>query len=86
MIKNEDVVEDDSLTLFLNLLNNIGCKKVDLVGLDGFRNDVTLNFADDKLILSQNFNPEEYNARMKNMISRFKTTIDISFLTKSLYD
>lgn len=85
-IRDEEVVEDDSLTLLLNLLNRIGLHEVALAGLDGFTGNASENYADDRMILSQDFDPEEFNSQLRSRIERFRKGMSISFLTKSLYD
>ncbi len=78
-------LQDSSLILLLELLIHIHAKKAILAGFDGFSSDLEENYSDSRMILSQNFDINEYNNCLKKSIQKYKNRIKLEFLTPSIY-
>ena len=78
---------DNSLSIFLNLVNKIGVISLTLAGFDGFTNNPEDNYVDAYFDFSKDY---EYlssvNKSMSLMISDYRKEMNITFLTKSLYN
>ena len=78
---------DNSLSIFLNLVNKIGVVNLTLAGFDGFKDNPEENYVDTNFDFSKDY---EYlssvNKSMSVMISDYRKNMNITFLTDSLYD
>ncbi len=80
-------VSDNATIMVINLLKKIGAKQIKLAGFDGFSTDVDKNYYTEAL--KRPVSKEEANYRnslLKAFIQDARKTIDIEFLTPSIYE
>lgn len=80
-------VSDNALLMILALLNKLGVKKVLLAGFDGFKINRNENYFDDKFInIVETEELLNRNVEIKKELDSFRQTMDIHFVTSSLYE
>ena len=78
---------DNSLAILLNLLRKIGVGKVALAGFDGFKKNVEDNYIDTDFDLSKQYSYlSSVNRCMTKMIKDMRKSMDIEFVTESIYE
>ena len=83
----ENTEWDNALAIFLNLLEKIGIQNIALAGFDGFKKTVEENYVSNDFDLSKRYNYlAALNRCMTRKISKCRETMDILFLTESLYE
>ena len=83
---NNSKMYDNAALMFLSLLTVIGIKQVNIAGLDGFSTIPTENYVSNDLINNARENEfDERNQIMSEELSTFAKTIDIRFITNTLY-
>ena len=83
----ENTEWDNALAILLTLLEKIGVKDVALAGFDGFKKNVDDNYISTDFDLSKRYDYlSELNRCMTKKIKACRKTMDIRFLTESLYE
>lgn len=78
---------DNALAIILKLLEKIGVSNITLAGFDGFKKDAENNYVSNDFDLSKRFNYlSALNRCMTKKIKKCKESMNIEFLTESLYD
>lgn len=86
LLNEVDVIRDNSALMALNLLQKLSPRKVYLAGMDGYSVGKE-NYYQGRLNLIQDKDYAlEMNKAIKHRISEIKHTMDIEFLTPSLYE
>lgn len=81
-----DPIMDNSSIMLLELLKKLEVGKVFLAGMDGYTSDPSSNYCQSILNLEQDFDSiTKLNKAMKTKIVDFRRTMDIIFITPSLY-
>jgi len=83
---NHSKAFDNNVLMLLKLLAEIGIKKVNFAGFDGFSTTQSENYANYEMI--NNAKIEEFDKRneiMSEELKSFKKLIDINFITKTQY-
>ena len=84
---NDSKMFDNVALILLNLFIKIGIKKVHFAGLDGFSNIPSENYFDNKLINNAKVSEfDERNEIMSEELSKISKYINITFITKTLYN
>ena len=85
LIEHDGIICDDSTLMLINLLKQLGIKKVEIAGFDGFDKNAD-NFyekAFDRVLEEYDFHHEH----RKNVFDKcYKSQMEIKFLTPSVYD
>ena len=75
------------MVILLNLLRKVGVGSISLAGFDGFTDDLEKNYIDKSFDLSKQYPYlSVVNERLTEKIKEYRNSMDIRFLTKSLYD
>ena len=86
LLDEENVIMDNSSIMLINLLTKLEPLQVYLAGMDGYKAD-TSNYAEERLVLNQSKdNAEAINKAMRNRIAELRKSLNISFITPSLYE
>lgn len=86
LLNEENVVMDNSSLMLLNLLAKLKTKQVFLAGMDGYKTDAS-NYAEARLVLNQSReNAEVINKAMRTRIAELRKSLNLSFITPTLYD
>lgn len=86
LLDEENVIMDNSSIMLINLLTKSEPLQVYLAGMDGYKAD-TSNYAEERLVLNQSKdNAEAINKAMRNRIAELRKSLNISFITPSLYE
>ncbi|WP_400249967.1 aldolase catalytic domain-containing protein [Methanomethylophilus alvi] len=87
LISESDEIWDNALVILLNLLRKVGVGSISLAGFDGFTDDLEKNYIDKSFDLSKQYPYlSVVNERLTEKIKEYRNSMDIRFLTKSLYD
>ena len=83
---NNSKMYDNAALMFLKLIITLGIKKVNIAGLDGFSTIPTENYVSNDLINNARENEfDERNQIMSEELSAFSKSIQINFITNTLY-
>lgn len=83
---NDSKMYDNAALMCLKLLMNIGVKKVNIAGLDGFSNIPTENYVSNELINNAIENEfDERNQIMSEELKKYSESIVLNFITKTQY-
>lgn len=84
---DDKTILDNSGLMLIKLLIKCGCNRLFLCGFDGYSFDSNSIYYDSSLILgTHNSSKMEKNESIKNQFKLLKKSIDIHFLTNSIYD
>ena len=85
---NDDVmITDNSGLMLINILKKCGVTKIALAGFDGFNYSETENYCDHKMISHSNrVKYSEINRSMMKYFNKLKKSVEISFITPTLYE
>lgn len=82
LLNDVEAVEDNAGMMLIKLLIDIGVKKIQLAGLDGFSHDIYANFAEkDLAFIKSPAVMDAMNIGMVKMLTRFSDIIEIEFIT-----
>lgn len=86
-LNNDQAIVDNSGLMLINILKKAGVKKMTLAGFDGFELDVRDNYFNDDVIGSVEYeNQKALNAAMINYFKNACESLDLTFLTPTIYD
>lgn len=86
-IEEEGAISDNSGIMMLNILKSAKVKKVALAGYDGFDDNCFNNYYDEKMIGSIDFEKmNDINRAIITYLKRNKDSLDVIFITPSLYE
>jgi 4-hydroxy 2-oxovalerate aldolase len=80
----ENELSDNSVIMLLRLLKRLEAASVALAGFDGYQKDRAANYVADYMA-SQHTKGEEENKKIKSCMAQMEKQMEISYLTKSLY-
>lgn len=81
-----DSVKDNAGMMLLQYLVMLDVKKVVIAGMDGYSHEVSCNYACDELkLMSPKAGWNAMNKGIEIMLKRFKSNVEIEFLTNSRY-
>ena len=86
-LNDNEAISDNSGLMIINVLKRAGVNSLVLAGYDGFDDTVTKNYFDEKMITGLDY--DRLNITNKAIIDYFakaKKTLDIRFLTPTIYD
>lgn len=82
LLNDVEYVVDNAGMMLIQLLIDIGVKKIKLAGLDGYSHDMYDNFAEKELAFIKSSSVmEAMNDGMEKMLNRFAEIVDIEFIT-----
>jgi 4-hydroxy 2-oxovalerate aldolase len=82
-----DIIRDNPLVMFMNLLKQIQISGITLAGFDGFKKNNEDNYYGDYIpFLYCNENVVMRNLAIKKYMESYKRNKDIKFLTDSIYN
>lgn len=82
LMNNFKSVKDNAGLMAMQLLTDLGAKKLELIGFDGYSHDMLENYADEKMsIYMKNQVMDEINEGMKKAIEQFRKKVDIEFIS-----
>ena len=82
LMNNFKSVKDNAGLMAIQLLVNMGVKKIELAGFDGYSHDMLGNYADEKMsIYMKNQVADEINEGMKKAINQYKKDVGIEFVS-----
>lgn len=85
-LNEEDAILDNAGTMIINVMRKIGITKISLAGYDGFETTEADNYFNNQLNLNiERKNRENINAAMKTYFGKLLSTMDINFITPSVY-
>jgi len=86
LVSETNEIWDNALVIMLNLLRKVGVHSASLAGFDGFRKE-TRNYVDSHFDLSKSFDYlSAVNSLLTRKIKEYRKDMNISFLTKSIYE
>lgn len=86
-LAEETAILDNSGIMLLNILKKAGVRKVSLAGYDGFDDNLTENYYDNKMInIIDAEKINEINNSIISYLNRNKEYMEIEFITPSLYE
>lgn len=86
-IDEDHLIEDNALVMLLKILRHCNPESVALTGFDGFSEHSSDNYFSDSLEMSADFKRlSSVNQSIAKIIPEFKKSINIFFLTPSLYE
>ena len=86
-LNNDQAIVDNSGLMLINILKKAGVKKIELAGFDGFELDMRDNYFNDSVVGSVEYeNQKALNAAMINYFKNLGGSIDLTFLTPTIYD
>lgn len=86
LLNEENVIMDNSSIMLINLLTKLKPSQVYLAGMDGYKTDAN-NYSEERLVLNQSKeNAEAINKAMRIRIAELHKSLNISFVTPSLYE
>lgn len=86
LTNNVIAVKDNAGLMLINFLMKAGVKKVYIAGMDGYDSDSSKNFADDNMTyVAKKTIFDSMNNGMMQVINRYKSEIDIEFITYSRF-
>ena len=86
-LNNDQAIVDNSGLMLINILRKAGVKKIALAGFDGFELDVRDNYFNDDVIGSVEYeNQKALNAAMINYFKNAGESMELTFLTPTIYD
>jgi 4-hydroxy 2-oxovalerate aldolase len=80
----ENELSDNSVIMLLRLLKRLEATSVALAGFDGYQKNSAANYVADYMA-SQHTKGEEENRKIKDCMAQMEKQMEISYLTKSLY-
>jgi 4-hydroxy 2-oxovalerate aldolase len=80
----ENELSDNSVIMLLRLLKRLEATSVALAGFDGYQKNSAANYVADYMA-SQHTKGEEENKKIKSCMAQMEKQMEISYLTKSLY-
>ena len=84
---NNSKMYDNAALMCLKLLTNIGIKRVNIAGLDGFSNVQTENYVSSDLINNARENEfDERNEIMSEELKEISKNIKLNFITRTMYN
>lgn len=86
LLNEVDVIRDNSALMALNLLQKLSPRKVYLAGMDGYSVGKESYYQGRLNLIQDKDYVLEMNKAIKHRISEIKHTMDIEFLTPSLYE
>ena len=85
--EGDSLCADNALALLLNIMKQIGPKKLYLAGFDGFSSDGSQNFYKQDLAMADDFERlQSVNEELKKRITKARETLDIEIITPSRYE
>lgn len=86
LLNEVDVIRDNSALMALNLLQKLSPRKVYIAGMDGYSLEKENYYQERMNLIQDNGYALEMNKAIKHRISEIRQTINIEFLTPSLYE
>jgi 4-hydroxy 2-oxovalerate aldolase len=84
---DEKLIADNPTIMLFNLLRRLGIKKITIAGFDGYSVNAKENYYDSELVLGTSLDIKlKKNELIKKELEKYKTSFEIEFLTKTLYN
>ena len=86
LLNDENAVHDNAGMMLIQLLINLGVKRIYLAGMDGYSVDPMQNYADQSMAFyTQRAIMDSMNDGINTMLIKFSKQIDIEFITEPRY-
>jgi 4-hydroxy 2-oxovalerate aldolase len=85
-LNNDPDIIDNSGLMLMNLLYNIGIKRIGLAGFDGFHLNQRMDYYDESRKVAERESIQNQNKSISIKIRQLSTKIEIDFITPSLYE
>ena len=87
LVNNTELVEDNSVLMFLKLLNRLNVNKIQIAGFDGFSCNEQDNYSDPDMSFNRNVEViNALNEGIKKELKKLKKHIEIEFITPSIFN
>ena len=86
LLNDNEVIRDNTSMLLLNLLSKLSVKTVYLAGMDGYKANAVNYYKDSLHTIGDNEHYMKINEAIIGRIQQLKKTLDIRFITPSLYN
>ncbi len=86
LLNDNEVIRDNTSMLLLNLLSKLSVNAVYLAGMDGYKENAINYYKDSLHTIDDNEHYMQINAAIIGRIEQLKKTLDIRFITPSLYN